>query len=67
MGDVVDFKRAVHLGNGAREAIRDALTAVKYHPHAELEFYDALLAHLWAQGFKIVPIEERSPGHTAGD
>lgn len=62
--DVVQFP--VHEGNGAREALErywremDAsfwIRTLPDQPDKELPPWDHLLAWLWAEGFKIVPVD----------
>lgn len=59
MGDVVDLKDYRNPGNGAREALIGALVMAPNpsRPSGIELLADYLLAHLWAQEFKIVPLD----------
>jgi hypothetical protein len=53
MGEVVKL----NPGNGAREAMIKTVNTV--HPYRDnpSRFADKLLAHLWIEGFKVVPLD----------
>lgn len=64
--DVVNLSPYRNPGNGAREALMryTELPSVRLEGGGDsgLCAVDHLLARLWAEGFKIVPVEEKSDG-----
>ena len=70
MGAVIPFERRLdpterppNPGNGAREAILAWLNSPPVASPAEETFFavsaDALLAYLYVEGFKVVPLEDK--------
>ena len=57
MNSVVNLSdyRRVNNGNGARECLCSAL-ALTRDDAAAMKFVDGVLAYLWREGFKIVPL-----------
>lgn len=54
MGEIIQFYATTPKGNGAREKLQE------YFSHdwdTELLRYDHMLAWLWVEGFKIVPLD----------
>jgi hypothetical protein len=48
----------MHKGNGAREVLIEFLSIPVFEPQGMGQIADRLLAYLWIEGYKIVPLTD---------
>ena len=60
MADIIELKDYKNKGNGAREAMKIALLVLDEmaEPPCLDCAVDLILAHMWIDGFKVVPVTE---------